>query len=117
MLIPLKSLISNLKEDNKLLKQFLSSFSCTNDTDIEFFLHNRAVEFENLAKSRTYLECNEDQLTKNTLDCVTIYGYISVALKILTISSEVSNRMRKQLDGFSTKIHGEQIRDIPCSMP
>ena len=26
----------------------------------------------------------------------------------------MSNRMRKELDGFSAKIHGEQINDFPC---
>ena len=30
------------------------------------------------------------------------------------ILSDMSNRMRKELDGFSTKIHGEQISDFPC---
>lgn len=26
----------------------------------------------------------------------------------------MSNRMRKELDGFSAKIRGEQISDFPC---
>lgn len=87
----------NLKEDDILLKQFLSSFSCIEDEDIESFLNNRAIEFERLSKSRTYLICDEEQLANNGLDCITIYGYISVALKILTIPKEISNRMRKEL--------------------
>ena len=41
-------------EDNALT-ELLSSFSCEKDSDIESFLHNRAVEFENLSKARTYL--------------------------------------------------------------
>lgn len=104
----------NLEEDEVLLEQFLSSFSCTDDEDIESFLHNRAIEFEKLSKSRTYLVCDEEQLLNNSLDYVTIYGYISVALKILTIPEEISNRMRKELDGFSAKIHGVLVHDIPC---
>ena len=43
-----------------------------------------------------------------------IYGYISLALKILTVPQTVSNRFRKELDGLSAKIHGQQISDFPC---
>lgn len=113
MLIPLKTLISLIKEED-LLEHFLSSFSCTNDKDIEYFLHNRAIQFENLSKSRTYLICNEDHLKNNSLDNVVIYDYISVAIKILSIPRQTSNRIRKELDGFSAKLHGEPIQDIPC---
>ena len=93
-------MISILKEDSDLLHHFLSSFSCTKDKDIEYFLHNRAIEFENLSKSRTYLVCSEEQLINNAFDNVTIFGYISIALKVLTIPEETSNRTRKELDGF-----------------
>ena len=37
------------KEDEGLLRQILSSFSCNKDEDIENFLHSRAVEFESLS--------------------------------------------------------------------
>ena len=43
-----------------------------------------------------------------------IYGYLSLALKILTVPSDTSNRVRKELDGFSAKIHGDVISDFPC---
>lgn len=59
ILIPLKSLIAELKEGNEL-HQLLSSFSCEQDADIEHFLHERAVDFENLSKSRTYLICDQE---------------------------------------------------------
>ena len=64
---------------------FLYTFECTQDKDIEYFLHN-----------------------------LKIYGYISIALKILTVPESISNRIRKELDGFSAKIHGEKINDFPC---
>lgn len=114
MLIPLKLLIQALKEDPHLLHQFLASFSCAEDEDIESFLHNRAIDFENLSKARTYLICDEYELKNCRFQNVTIYGYLSIALKILTIPKESSNRIRKELDGFSAKIHGEPIQDIPC---
>lgn len=32
---------------------------------------------------------------------ITIYGYISLALKILTVPTDISNRVRKEIDGRS----------------
>lgn len=113
MLIPLKTLIEELGE-GKELQGFLSSFSCEQDSDIESFLHSRAVEFEKRSKSRTYLVCDEDDLLTKDLTDVTISGYLSLAIKILTVPDDVSNRVRKDIDGYSAKLHGEQIHDFPC---
>ena len=121
MSIALSSLIEVTKEDEGLLRQILSSFSCNKDEDIENFLHSRAVEFESLSKARTYLICDENQLmeTNFCLDQIVIYGYISIALKILSVPYDVSNRKRKEIDGLSAKIHGEwnmtpNLPMIPC---
>ena len=103
-----------LLEEDKELKPLLSSFLCSQDEDIEQFLHNRAIEFEKLSKSRTYLVFDEDELTTKKITELTIYGYISLALKILTVPEATSNRVRKELDGLNAKIHGEQIGDFPC---
>ena len=113
MLISLKTLINELEED-KELKPLLSSFSCSQDEDIESFLHNRAIEFERLSKSRTYLVLDQDEMITKDIKDLTVFGYISLALKILTVPDSVSNRVRKELDGFSAKIHGVQISDFPC---
>ncbi|MGN1187991.1 MAG: hypothetical protein ACI4R6_05815, partial [Lachnospiraceae bacterium] len=43
-----------------------------------------------------------------------IYGYVSIALKVLSVPSDMSNRKRKELDGLSAKFHGEQISDFSC---
>lgn len=114
MLVPLQKVIAHFEEDKDLLEQFLSSFSCSQDKDIESFLHNKAVQFEKLSKSRTYLICNETEFQNNRLEQITIYGYISVTLKNLSIPDNASNRTRKSLDGFSSKIRVKPIRDIPC---
>ena len=99
--------------EDTALRELLSSFYCTFDADIEQFLQHRAVEFERLSKARTYLVLDVADLeTGHGLP--TIYGYVSLALKILTVPSTVSNRMRKELDGFNAKLHGQQIRDFPC---
>ena len=116
MPIALSSLIKVTEENNELLSRILSSFSCERDEDIENFLHSRAVEFEKLSKARTYLICDEEQISKEEfyLDQLKIYGYVAIALKILSVPEEWSNRKRKELDGLSAKIHGEPIKDFSC---
>lgn len=99
--------------EDKVLTELLSSFSCAKDADIESFLHNKAVNFEKLSKSRTYLIMDEDDLTEGK-EHPAIYGYVALALKILSVPDNASNRLRKELDGSSAKIHGQQISDFPC---
>lgn len=97
--------------DNRLLESLLLSFCCINDIDIQDFLHNKAIEFEKISKTRTYLIVDQEQLKEQniTLDKITIYGYISLAVKSLALPENISNRQRKQLDGLSTKHHGKPI--------
>lgn len=104
-------MIHKLEPDPRLLQQILNTFSCEKDSDIASFLHSRAVEFEQLSKARTYLIVDEISLKQGTF---TILGYFSIALKTLSIPETLSNRARKELDGFSGKIHGEPIQNIPC---
>ena len=111
MVIALKSLIHKLEPDPRLLQQILNTFLCEQGSDIASFLHSRAVEFERLSKARTYLIVDEISLKQGTF---TILGYFSIALKTLSIPETLSNRARKELDGFSGKIHGEPIQNIPC---
>ena len=103
-------------EDDSLYQGLLSSFYCKEDEDIEVFLREKAVEFERLAKSRTYLIIDEEELQERRMafDKFTIYGYISLAIKILKLPETVSNRKRKELDGFSAKAQGKQLADFPC---
>lgn len=116
MSIALATLIEILKEDNDVLTQILSSFFCDKDADIEYFLKNRAVEFERLSKSRTYLICDEEQISTSEfrLDQLIIYGYISLALKVLSVPDGTSTSTRKKLDGLSGKMHGTLINHFPC---
>ena len=43
-----------------------------------------------------------------------IYGFFTVALKVLDFPDQLSNRKRLELDGFSAKMRGEVIKSIPC---
>ena len=107
--------IMNEAEDD-VLNNTLSSFACVYDEDIQNFLYNRAVEFEKLLKSRTYLIVDDEQVKNPQVkfEELTIYGYISLAVKVFTVPAETSNRQRQLLDGFSAKEHGKQISNFPC---
>lgn len=87
------------------VKALLLSFKCSYDPDIENFLHNRAIDFEKSAKARTYLLCD---------DGMKILAYFALSLKVLILPEEMSVRGRKEYDGFSGKIHGQPVREIPC---
>lgn len=103
-------------DNEELLAKFLGNFSCEEDSDIESFLHKRAILFEETAKARTYLICDQEELYKDNLvlNELVIYGYISIALNVLTVSDTVSNRLRKELDGFNAKKKGKQLESFPC---
>ena len=114
--LALSNLMNKVAGDIDLLKYILSSFSCVQDEDIQNFLHNRAIDFEKLLKSRTYLVVDEKQFENSDfkLKDLVIYGYISLAVKVFTVPEMTSNRQRQQLDGFSAKEHGKQISNFPC---
>lgn len=98
--------------DEDRINSILSSFSCAQDSDIETFLHERAIKFESLNKSRTYLIFNKEDLASGGQ--LTVYGYFSLALKVLSVPDNMSTNMRKKLDGLSARLHGETIMDFPC---
>ena len=101
--------------DEGEVRRVLSSFSCEQDDDIQYFLENRAIEFEHLSKARIYLAFDGEQLQgKSGLDSLIIYGYISLALKVLSVPNDISNQRRKKLDGLNAKCHGKVIEDFPC---
>lgn len=68
--------------------------------------------FERLNKSRTYLLCDNDILREE--ERFVVLGYFSIALKVLDLPENISNRSRKNLDGISAKLHGDVIKSIPC---
>lgn len=112
VLISLQALINQMEDSE--LKNLLSSFCCTHDEDISFFLNEKAIKFDQLSKARTYLIFSKDDILNKNIKEVTILGYFSLALKVLSVSSNVSNNLRKDIDGLSSKIHGEIINDFPC---
>lgn len=108
-IMPLQGLISMRGAEEVL--EILSTFQCSYDADIENFLHNRAIDFEKIAKARTYLLCDAALFQEGTIN---ILAYFALSLKVLILPEEMSIRARKEYDGFSGKIHGQPVREIPC---
>ena len=69
-----------------------------------------------LKKILSTFTCNRDKLDKKDfcLDQLLICGYITLALKVLSVPPETSINTRKKLDGLSGKIHGKAIENFPC---
>lgn len=104
----LQEIIDQFGRDSEALSVALSQFSCKRNHDLESFLKERAVTFEKLSKSRTYVYLNDED------DGPFILGFFSLAIKTFEIPDGVSNRGRMELDGFAAKIKGHPIADIPC---
>ena len=93
------------------LQEVISSFYCTKNPDIKHFLENRAVPFEQFSKSKTYFLMDEEQLLNKKY---AVMAYFTVALKVLKIADlDLSNRAIKELDGYSAKVSGEVISELP----
>ena len=75
--------VTQYQEGSSRLMEWLSSFSCERDKDIEDFLHNRAIPFENANKSRTY--CIVDEALLQATGQMSILGFFTVSLKVLNI--------------------------------
>ena len=94
--------------DEQKAHELISIFSCSKDSDVENFLKNRAIVFEKMGKSRTFLIFDEDK------EDFKLLAYFTLALQVLKIPESFSNRRIKQLDGFNAKIHGERILEFPA---
>ena len=89
-------------------QELISIFVCSRDSDIEDFLKERAITFEKLGKSRTFLLFDEDE------EDVKVLAYFTLALQVLKIPETLSNRKIKNFDGFNAKINGERITEFPA---
>lgn len=87
----------------------ISNFSCKKNKDLEEFLSTKAVLYEHIAKSSTYLFIDEDTFDED----FSILGYFSIGLKTLTLPDNLSNNQIRKLDGYSGKIRGEKVDSLP----
>jgi hypothetical protein len=81
---------SDTTEDD--LRNWLGSFCCDINPDVQHFLHDTAIRFEDADKSRTYLIIDDD---------FSILAYFTISItNISLVSSEISKTRIKKLDGF-----------------
>ena len=92
-----------------LMQSFIANFYCSKDIDIERFVKDKAIIFEKLGKARTYFVVDVEAFNSE----VKILGFFSLAISILDVPKELSNRSRKILDGLSAKKYGEIVNKIP----
>lgn len=81
-------------------KQLLETFSCSKNLDLQDFLHNKALTFEQHLRSRTYLYF--DNQTKE------IIAYYTIAISVF-FTDGMSKEVIKLLDGYK-----DDIKTIPC---
>jgi len=85
--------------DLKTLNIELVKFQCIRNLDVQNFLHNQAINFEQAGKSRSYLIVTNEslQLQSSGID---IAGYFTLALKHLLIGDDISKSKQKKLNGL-----------------
>jgi hypothetical protein len=96
---PLSEIIENSTSNNKI-KKLLQTFKCNQNSDLQDFLHNKALVFEKNLRSRTYLYI--DNNTKN------VVAYFTIAINTL-YTDNISSEVIKLLDGYR-----DDTKSIPC---
>ena len=94
----LADLLAN-KSTNQI-KKLLKTFVCTKNTDVQDFLHNKAITFERNLRSCTYLyTSNADK---------SVAGYFSIGITY-TLTNKLDKAIVKFLDGYT-----DETIAIPC---
>lgn len=104
-IVPLIDLIeeANTEESKNILNEFLKSFSCTRNDDIQDFFLNKSIKYEKHHNAVTYIIINENS---------EIMAFFSLALKNLIINpqpDELSKNLIKKLKGYG----GQNSNEIP----
>lgn len=94
-LISLSTLIEHLGSEEEI-REFLFSFRCAKNADIQDFLHDKAVRFEKSQITKTFFLIEKDSGV--------ICAYFSLSFKTIEISSSVSRSQVKKLTGGFTEI-------------
>ena len=89
----------NTRSSNQV-KKTLKTFVCAKNADVQDFLHNRAITFENYLRSRTYLYINNENKG--------VAGYFSIGIAYL-LTNQLDKAIVKFLDGYT-----DETIAIPC---
>lgn len=88
--------------EDSIIQQLLAQFICSRNEEVQKFLHDSAIEFENTSSARTYLLATDDK---------TIAGYFTISIGFADISNSkfLSEADRKKLHMNKCPEHR-----IPC---
>lgn len=77
----------------------LSNFKCSQDLDIETFLHTKAKEYLERKWCNIYLILNEELFLEDKLK---IEAYFTLSHKTLCVNEDMSKTKIREIDGFKT---------------
>lgn len=88
------------------INEILSNFSCPLDEDVNYFIHNKAYDFERVGLSRTYLVyvITKDEIPK-------LVAFYSLGLSNVEISDKLTNSMKRKIFGTSYPM-GKNIKTL-----
>lgn len=105
--IPLGDLLSKEYNQDKLNTAF-RKFSCQREADLENFLQEKAILYENTNLGKTYLILDSEELkNKNFI----IAGYFTIAQKSVDISEISTKKRRKMLGAYPGR---DKLKSIPA---
>lgn len=105
--IPLGELLSKEYNQDKLNTAF-RKFSCQREADLENFLQEKAILYENTNLGKTYLILDSEELkNKNFI----IAGYFTIAQKSVDISEISTKKRRKMLGAYPGR---DKLKSIPA---
>lgn len=77
------------------LTESLRQFKCTKDNEIQTFLQEKAIQYEDRGWCSTYVLVNENKLEKEQK--LFVEGYFSLSNKVIELSNSISKTKKKKL--------------------
>lgn len=94
--INLSDMLYQLGDDK--VKNIISSYSCPLNIDVEYFLHDKAIEFAKQGIAATHL------VFTSYKDKPVLIGYFSLANKYIFVPKKaLSNTLKKKISKFATR--------------
>lgn len=88
------------QQGDEQLQEALFLFKNALDSDIEFFMQNKAVDYENKGLSTTYLSLNVAMLEQNRLQ---IEGFFTLSHKSIEFAEDAPKKKIKEVAGFKDR--------------
>ncbi len=92
VVVQLCDLLNEFGEES-VKQDFLANFSCPMNKDVEYFLKRKAILYERMDKSRSYIVISVSG------DIMRILGYFSLTSREIQFEENISNRTRKKILG------------------